>query len=167
MFEEPGQTTSTMERTERNKYNIPILSDRDTDLTKINPRVWWEQMSEYIDLTYHKNLEDLMDQGTETMDAHTAYHIKGDLCPPEIPQQSPILQCEARRGGITGQILEKAGGYREEVRVQPDNTRRSYHIQIAATIHDKKAQENFIKGPLELRTVLETIDVDNYNQKFG
>ena len=134
MFEEPGQTTSTIERTERNKYKSPILSDRDTDLTKINPRVWWEQMSEYIDLTYHKNLEDLMDQGTETMDAHTACHIKSDVIwalslnfsqllklfketfmpPPEIPQQSPIFQCEARRRGNTGRILEKDGGYREE-----------------------------------------------------
>ena len=54
----------------------PVLSDRDTDLTKIKPRMWWEQISEYIDLTYHKNLEDLMDQGTEAMDAHVTYHIK-------------------------------------------------------------------------------------------
>ena len=41
--------------------------------------MWWEQISEYIDLTYHKNLEDLMDRSTETMGAHTAYHIIGDV----------------------------------------------------------------------------------------
>ena len=41
--------------------------------------MWWEQLSEYIDLTYHKHLEDLMDHGIEGMDAHTIYHIKGDV----------------------------------------------------------------------------------------
>ena len=41
--------------------------------------MWWEKISEYIDFTYHKILDDLMDQGTETMDAHKAYHIKGDV----------------------------------------------------------------------------------------
>ena len=35
------------EWTERSKYKIPILSDRETDLTKINPKMWWEQISEY------------------------------------------------------------------------------------------------------------------------
>ena len=28
---------------------------------------------------FHKNLEDLMNHGTEGMDAHTIYHIKGDV----------------------------------------------------------------------------------------
>ena len=41
--------------------------------------MWWEQISEHIDLTCHKNLEDLMDQGTEALDAHTASHIKDDV----------------------------------------------------------------------------------------
>ena len=40
-----------VERTERNKYRNPILSDRKTDLSKANPKMWWEQISEYIDLT--------------------------------------------------------------------------------------------------------------------
>ena len=37
---------TTVERTERNKYKIPILSDRETDLSKANPKMWWEQISE-------------------------------------------------------------------------------------------------------------------------
>ena len=37
--------------------------------------------------------------------------------------------------------------------------------KFAATINDKKARDKFIKGPLELRTVLETIALDNYNRK--
>ena len=60
-------------------YKNPNSSDRETDLTEINPRMWWEQISENIDLTYHKNLEDLMDHGIEGMDAHTIYHIKGNV----------------------------------------------------------------------------------------
>ena len=37
---------------------------------------------------------------------------------------------------------------------------------FAATIY-KKARENIKKGPLELRTVLETIEVDKYNRKYA
>ena len=38
---------------------------------------------------------------------------------------------------------------------------------FAATINDKKARDKIIKGPLELRTVLETIELENYNRKYG
>ena len=55
------------------------MSDRQTDLSKTNPRIWWEQISEYIDLTYQKKLEELIEQGTDSMDLHTTYHIKGDV----------------------------------------------------------------------------------------
>ena len=50
-----NQTTMS-ERMERSKYKNPILSDRETDLPKINPKMWWEQISEYIHLTYNRNL---------------------------------------------------------------------------------------------------------------
>ena len=80
MAEESGKNQSTtMERTQKNKYKIPILSDRETDWTTVIPGMWWEQISENIDLTCHKNLENLMDQGVEAMDAYTIYHIKGDV----------------------------------------------------------------------------------------
>ena len=87
MSEQSGQTeqsglqtlSTTMERTKKNKFKIPILSDRETDLSKMNPMMWWEKISEFIDLTYHKNLEDLMNHGTEGMDAHTIYHMQGDV----------------------------------------------------------------------------------------
>ena len=39
--------------------------------------------------------------------------------------------------------------------------------KLAATINDKKARNKLIKGPLELRAVLETIELDNYNRKYG
>ena len=66
--EQSGSQSTTMERTEKNKYKIPILSDREINLTQINPRMWRGQISEYIDLTYHRNLEDLLDHGIEGMD---------------------------------------------------------------------------------------------------
>ena len=39
--------------------------------------------------------------------------------------------------------------------------------KFAATIKDKKTQDKFIKGPLKLQLVLETIEQDNYNRKYG
>ena len=66
-------------RTERKEYKVPILSDRETDLSKTNPRMWWEQISEYIDLTYQKKLEELIEQGTDSRDPHTTFHIKGHV----------------------------------------------------------------------------------------
>ena len=66
-----NQTMS--ERAEKSKYKIPILSDRETDLTKANPKMWWEQISEYILLTYNRNLDEITDEGVEYMDPHTVY----------------------------------------------------------------------------------------------
>ena len=43
-------------------------------------------MSEYIDLTYHRNLEELMDNGIEGMFSHTIYHIKGDVIWALVPK---------------------------------------------------------------------------------
>ena len=40
-------------------------------MTKINPRMWWEQIPENIHLTYNRNLDELMDQGIDQMDPHT------------------------------------------------------------------------------------------------
>ena len=39
--------------------------------------------------------------------------------------------------------------------------------KFAATINDKKARDKFIKGPLKLQMVPETIEQDNYNRKYG
>ena len=54
------------------------------------------------------------------------------------------------------------------MRIHLDNTRgKNYHVYFAATINDKKARDKFIKGPVELRTVLETMKLDTYNRKYG
>ena len=39
--------------------------------------------------------------------------------------------------------------------------------KFVATIIDTKAQDKFIKKPLELRTVLEAIELANSNRKYG
>ena len=39
--------------------------------------------------------------------------------------------------------------------------------KFAATIKDKRARDKFIKGPLKIQLVLETIEFDNYNRKYG
>ena len=39
--------------------------------------------------------------------------------------------------------------------------------RFAATNKDKRARDNFIKGPLKIQLVLETIELDNYNPKYG
>ena len=39
--------------------------------------------------------------------------------------------------------------------------------KFAATIKDKIPRDKFIKGPLKIQLVLETIELDNYNRKYG
>ena len=39
--------------------------------------------------------------------------------------------------------------------------------KFAASINDKEARDKFIKGPLKLHLLLETIELDNYNCKCG
>ena len=39
--------------------------------------------------------------------------------------------------------------------------------KFAATIKDKRARDKFMKGPLKIQLVLDTIELDNYNQKYG
>ena len=66
--------------------------------------------------------------------------------------------------------MEEASGHWEEVRIQQHQARAPEDIityKFAANINDKKAREKFIKGPLKLKLVLETIELDNYNRKFG
>ena len=39
--------------------------------------------------------------------------------------------------------------------------------KFATTIKDKRARDNPLKGPLNIQLVLETIELNNYNQKYG
>ena len=39
--------------------------------------------------------------------------------------------------------------------------------KFAATIKDKRARDKFIKDPLKIQLVLDTIELDNYNRKYG
>ena len=197
---------TTVERTEKNKYKIPILSDRETDLSKANPRMWWEQISEYIDLTYQKKLEELLEHGTDSIDPHTTYHIKGDV----IWALGPKAKHEIMRGqwgkelkDISLQELLKmfektflparnifhSRAQFFKIKQEEGETLDEYWKKLvdierkcefgnitpediitykfAASINGKKAGDKFIKGPLKLQLVLETIELNNYNRKYG
>ena len=199
-----NQTLS--ERAEKSKYKIPILSDRETDLTKANPKMWWEQISEYILLTYNRNLDEITDEGVEYMDPHTVYHIKGDV----IWALGPKAKHEIMRGQWGREIkdvklpelltlfkktfLPVRNVFHSRAHFfnmkQDDNQTLDEHwkrlvdierkcdfgnitaeeiitYKFAATIKDKRARDKFIKGPLKIQLVLETIELDNYNRKYG
>ena len=200
-----NQTTSS-ERMEKSKYKIPILSDRETDLTKINPKMWWEQISEYIHLTFNRNLDEIIDEGVEYMDPHTVYHIKGDV----IWALGPKAKHEIMRGQWGRELkdvqlpevltlfkktfLPVRNVFHSRAQflyMKQDDTetldeywKRLVDIErkcdfgnitaeeiiafkFASTIRDKRARDKFIKGPLKIKLVLETIELDNYNQKHG
>ena len=170
MSKQSGQNQSTMERMERNKYKIPILSDRETDLTKFNPRMWWEQISEYIDLTCHKYLEDLMDQRIETLDANTVN--LPELLKLFMKTFRPIRNAFYSRATQFFKVKPEEDEALNEYwkRLVDIKRKRAFNqttpkefitYKIFATINDKKAQDKFTKGPLELRTVLENIELDN------
>ena len=194
------------DRMEKNKYKIPILSDRESDLTKINPRMWWEQISEYIHLTYNRNLDEMMDQDTDQMDPHTVYHIKEDV----IWALGPKAKHEIMRGhggrelkdvdlpellklfkntfiparnvfhsrdqffNIKQEYNETLDEYwkrlvdiERKCEFNRITQEEIFTYKFAFTINDKKARDKFKKGPLKLQMVLETIEQDNYNRKYG
>ena len=41
---------------------------------------------EFIDLAYQSKLEELIEQGTYSMDPHTTYHIRGDIIYALVPK---------------------------------------------------------------------------------
>ena len=63
--------------------------------------------------------------------------------------------------------LEKIGGHRDKCEFSSITTVEIITYKFAATIKDKKARDKFSKGPLKLKMVLETIELDNYNRKYG
>ena len=197
---------TTADRPEKNKCKIPILSDRETNLTKTNPRMWWEQVSENIHVTYNRNLDELMDQGIDRMDPHTVYHIKGDV----IWALGPKAKHEIMRGQwgkelkdidlpellklfkktlIPARNVFHSRAQFFNIQQEDNETLDEYWKRLvdierqcefnsitpeeiitykfAATINDKNAQDKFMKGPLKLQMVLETIEQDNYNRKYG
>ena len=191
---------------EKSKYKTPILLDRETDLTKINPKMWWKQISEYIHLTYNRNLDEIIDEGVEYMDPHTVYHIKGDV----IWALGPKAKHEIMRGQWGRELKDvqlpevltlfkktflpvrnvfhsRAQFFnmkQEDTETLDEYWKRLVDIErkcdfgnitaeeifaykFASTIRDKRARDKFIKGPLKIKLVLETIELDNYNRKYG
>ena len=198
--------TTTSERMERSKDRTPILSDRETDLTKINPKMWWEQFSEYIHMTYNRNLGEITDESVRTMDPHTVYHIKGDAiwalgpkakheimrgqCGRELKDVNlpelltlfkktflPVRNVFHSRAQIFNMKQEDHETMDEYWKRLVDTEKKCYFgnftaeeiitYKFAATIKDKRARDKLIKGPLKIQLVLDTIELDNYNRKYG
>ena len=168
--------------------------------------MWWEQISEYIDLTYHRISEDLIGHGIEGMDAHTIYHIKSDVIWALGPKAKyeimgeqwgrelkdvnlqELLKLFKKTFMLARNVFHSRAQLfnvkQEDGETLDENWKRLVDIErkckfnritpeeiitykFAKTINDKKARDKFIKGLLELRIVLETIELDNYNCKYG
>ena len=71
--EQDTQNVTNAERIEKSKYKIPIFTDRTTDLDKTDPKMWWEQIQQYIELTYERELEQTI------TDVQIQAKIKADL----------------------------------------------------------------------------------------
>ena len=82
-------------------------------MTEINPRTWWEQISEYIHLTYNRNLDETMDQGTDQMDPHTVSHkgrcYLGTRSQGQTRNHERLIGQRAERGRLirTFEIIQK------------------------------------------------------------
>ena len=167
--------------------------------------MWWEQISEYIHLTYNRNLDEIIDDGTELMDQHTAYHIKGDV----IWALGPKAKHEIMRGKWGRELKDvnlpelltlfkktflpvrnvfHSRAHFFNMRQEDNETLDEYWKRLvdiekkcdfgnitpeeiitynfAATNKDKRARDKFIKGPLKIQLVLDTIELDNYNRKY-
>ena len=203
--QETQNITNNAERFEKSKYKIPIFTDRTTDLNKTDPKMWWEQIQQYIELTYERELDQLTDELTEN-ELTIQNKIKADLS----WSLGPKAKFEIMRGQwgrefkdltlaeiITlfkkifiparntfhsrGQFFNAKQEYNETMdeywkklveieRKCEFNTITPEEIityKFATSIRDKKAIEKFIKGPLNLETVQRTIEIDNYNRKYG
>ena len=166
--------------------------------------MWWERISEFIHLTFNRNLDEMMDQGTDQMDPQTVYHIKGDV----IWALGPKAKHEIMRGQWgrklkdvdLSEILKlfkktfiparNVFKSRDDIKQEEDETLDEYWKRLfvdidrkcefniitpeeiitykfEATLNDKKARYKFIKGPPKLQMVLETIEQDNFNRKYG
>ena len=165
-----------------------------------------EQLSEYIHLTYNRNLDEIINDGTEPMDQHTAYHIKGDV----IWALGPKAKHEIMRGQWGRELKDvklpelltlfkktflpvrnviHSRAHFSNMRQEDNETLDDYWeglvdierkcdfgnitpeeistYKFAANIKDKKARDKFIKGSMKIQLVLDTIELDNYNRKYG
>ena len=168
--------------------------------------MWWEQISEYIHLTYSRNLDEIIHQGTEYLDPRTVFHIEGEVIWALDPKTKheimrgpwgrelvdvnlpdlltffkktflPVRNVFHSRAQFVNMKQDDNETLDEYWKILVDIERRCDFNNItaeeiitykfAATIKYKKAHDKFIKGPLKIQLVLETIELDNYNRKYG
>ena len=167
--------------------------------------MWWEQITEYVHLTYNRNLDEIIHAGIEYMDPHTVNHIKGDVIWALGPKaKHEIMRSQWGRELKDVNLQELLTLFKKtflpvrnvfhsraqffNMKQDDNETMDEYWKRLvdiekydfnnstakvintykfAAIIKDKRARDKFIKGPLKIQLVLETIELDNYNQKYG
>ena len=65
------------------------------------------------------------------------------------------------------EYLEKLVDIERKCEFNGITTEEIITYKFAVTVNDKKSRDKFIKGPLKLQLVLETIELYNYNRKYG
>ena len=146
----------------------------------------------------------MMDQGTDQMDPHTVYHIKGDVIwaiGPKAKHENMRSQWGRELKDVDlsellklikktfiparnvfhsraqfFNIKQEDNGTLDWIRLVDIERKCELNritpeeiitYKFAATVNDRKARDKFIKGPIKLQMVLETIEQDNYNRKYG
>ena len=99
----------------------------------------------------------------------TADIIQKNLPPSEkcIPQQDTIFNMKQEENETLDEYWKRLVDIEKKCDFNNVTQEEIITYKFAATIKDKKARGNFIKGPLKIQLVLETIELDNYNRKYG
>ena len=146
----------------------------------------------------------MMDQGTDQMDPHTVYHIKGDVIwaiGPKAKHENMRSQWGRELKDVDlsellklfkktfiparnvfhsraqfFNIKQEDNGTLDWIRLVDIERKCELNritpeeiitYKFAATVNVRKARDKFIKGPIKFQMVLETIEQDNYNWKYG
>ena len=149
--------------------------------------MWWEQILEYIDLTYRINLDELIKgdviwaQGTRIIERPMGKKQKDNSLQELLKLFKKTFQPTRNVFHSRAQffnIRQKDNDTLDEYWKRFVNIERKCEFnritledtityKFAATINDRKARDKFIKGSFKLQFLLETIELDNYNRKYG
>ena len=108
-------------------------------------------------------------RGKRCQTTRTADIIQKNLPPSEkcIPQQGTIFQYETGGNETLDEYWKRLVDIERKCDFNNVTPEEIITYKFAATIGDKRARDKFIKGPLKIQLVLETIELDNYNRKYG
>ena len=88
-------------------------------------------------------------------------------CMKRIPQQGTIFNMKQDDNETMDQYWNRLVDIERKCDFNSITAEENITYKFAATIKDKQVRDNFIKGPPKVQLVLETIELDNYNRKYG